>query len=55
VPKDYYPEYGNDTTWPASLVIDAEGVIRYVELSKHIIDRPNPKTLLRELRKAIGD
>jgi peroxiredoxin len=55
VPKDYYGEYGRDTTWPASLVIDASGVIRYVELSKHIIDRPNPKTLLRELRKAIGD
>jgi len=53
VPKDYYPEYGNDTIWPTSLVIDAEGVIRYVELSKHIIDRPNPKTLLRELQKAI--
>jgi hypothetical protein len=29
-------------------------VIRYVELSKHIIDRPDPKTLLRELRKIIG-
>ena len=54
VPKDYYPEYGSDTTWPASLVIDSEGVIRYVELSKHIIDRPDPKTLLRELEKTIS-
>ncbi len=54
VPKDYYGEYGRDTIWPASLVIDASGVIRYVELSKHIIDRPDPKTLLRELQKAIG-
>jgi peroxiredoxin len=53
VPKDYYSEYGSDTIWPTSLVIDAEGIIRYVELSKHIIDRPNPKTLLRELRKAM--
>jgi peroxiredoxin len=53
VPKDYYPEYGSDTIWPTSLVIDAGGVIRYVELSKHIIDRPNPKTLLRELRKVL--
>jgi peroxiredoxin len=53
VPKDYYPEYGSDTIWPTSLVIDAQGVIRHVELSKHIIDRPNPKTLLRELRKSI--
>jgi len=53
VPKDYYSEYGSDTIWPTSLVIDADGIIRYVELSKHIIDRPNPKTLLRELQKAI--
>ncbi len=53
VPKDHYPEYGSDTIWPTSLVIDTQGVIRYVELSKHIIDRPNPKTLVRELRKAI--
>ena len=54
VPNDYYPEYGSDTTWPTSLVIDAEGIIRYVEMSKHIIDRPDPKTLLRELRSATG-
>ena len=53
VPKDYYAEYGSDTIWPTSLVIDANGIIRFVELSKHIIDRPNPKTLLRELQKAI--
>lgn len=53
VPKDYYTEYGSDTIWPTSLVIGADGIIRYVELSKHIIDRPNPKTLLRELQKAI--
>ena len=54
VPQDYYPEYGSDTIWPTSLVIDAKGIIRYVALSKHIIDRPNPKTLLRELQKAIA-
>jgi peroxiredoxin len=54
VPKDYYAEYGRDTIWPTSLVVDASGVIRYVELSKHIIDRPNPKKLLRELQRAIG-
>ena len=54
VPKDYLKEYGSDTIWPASLVVDEAGTIRYVELSKHIIDRPNPKTLLRELQKAVG-
>ena len=53
VPRDYYKEYGSDTIWPTSLVIGSDGIIRYVELSKHIIDRPNPKTLLRELQKAI--
>ena len=54
VPKGYASEYGSDTMWPASLVIDAGGVIRYVELSKHIVDRPDPKTLLRELEKVIS-
>lgn len=53
VPANYRKEYGEDTTWPTSLVIDAAGIIRYVELSKHIIDRPNPKTLLRALQQAI--
>jgi peroxiredoxin len=54
VPRNYIREYGSDTIWPTSIVIDPQGTIRFVELSKHIIDRPNPKTLLRELRKAIG-
>jgi len=53
VPADYRKEYGEDTMWPTSIVIDAAGIIRYVELSKHIIDRPNPKTLLREVQRAI--
>jgi len=53
VPADYRKEYGEDTVWPTSLVVDAAGVIRYVEMSKHIIDRPNPKTLLRELQQVI--
>jgi len=54
VPADYRQEYGEDTVWPTSLVIDAAGIIRYVALSRHIIDRPNPKTLLRELQQAIA-
>jgi peroxiredoxin len=54
VPKDYYREYGSDTVWPTSLVVDAAGTIRYVELSRHAIDRPNPQILLRELEKAIN-
>ena len=54
VPKDYDAEYGRDTIWPTALVVDADGVIRYTELSKHISDRPDPELLLRELRKTIG-
>jgi len=55
VPESYAREYGADTIWPTSLVVDASGIIRFVELSKQIIDRPEPKTLLRELQKAIGN
>ena len=54
VPSSYKKEYGQDTMWPAALVVDAGGVIRYVDLSRHIVDRPNPKTLLREVEKAIS-
>jgi len=53
VPKDHRKEYGDDTVWPTALVVDPKGIIRYTELSKFIADRPNPKTLLRELRTAL--
>ena len=54
VPEDHRKEYGNDTVWPTALVVDANGIIRYTALSKFIADRPNAKTLLRELRSAVG-
>ena len=50
VPDDYRKEYGEDTVWPASLVIDAEGIIRYSGISKFIVDRPNPEKLLRVVK-----
>jgi len=53
VPGDYDTEYGRDTTWPTALVVDAAGIIRYTELSKHISDRPDPEFLLREIRKTL--
>ena len=53
VPNNHRKEYGEDTIWPTTLVIDPSGIIRYTELSKFIADRPNPKTLLRELRTAL--
>ena len=51
VPGDSQKEYGSDTVWPTALVIDAAGIIRYSKLSRLIIDRPDPKVLLAELRK----
>lgn len=53
VPKDYDNEYGRDTVWPTALVVDATGVIRYTNLSKHISDRPDPAVLLREVRRTL--
>lgn len=53
VPKSYDREYGRDTVWPTSLVVDAAGIIRYTGLSKYIADRPDPELLLKELRKAL--
>ena len=53
VPGDYRKEYGRDTIWPTALVVDAAGIIRFAELSKHISDRPDPRVLLREVRKTL--
>ena len=55
VPKDHQNEYGEDTLWPTALVVDGKGVIRYSELSKFISDRPNPETLVSELRLALDN
>ena len=51
VPDGSQKEYGSDTVWPTALVIDASGIIRYSKLSRLVIDRPDPKLLLTELRK----
>jgi peroxiredoxin len=53
VPNSYEKEYGRDTVWPTALVVDAAGIIRYTNLSKHISDRPDPKILLREIQKTL--
>lgn len=53
VPGDYRKEYGSDTIWPTALIVDAAGIIRHTELSKHISDRPDPRLLLREIRKTL--
>jgi peroxiredoxin len=50
VPDDQRKEYGEDTLWPTTLVIDADGVIRYSELSKFLLDRPDPQKLLNVVK-----
>lgn len=53
VPGSYSKEYGRDTVWPTAIVVDAAGIIRFTELSKHISDRPDPGLLLRELKETL--
>ncbi len=50
VPKSYNKEYGPDTVWPTAVVVDRNGTIVYVNLSKFIADRPDPKVLLEAIR-----
>jgi peroxiredoxin len=50
VPDEQRREYGADTLWPTSLVVDADGVIRYTELSKILVDRPDPEKLLNVVK-----
>lgn len=50
VPGEHRGEYGEDTVWPASLVTDSEGVIRFSLLSKMIADRPNPQRFVQVLQ-----
>ena len=51
VPEDYHAEYGNDSLWPTSLVVDGDGIIRYTALSRFIADRPNPEKLLAVVKR----
>lgn len=49
VPTDSRDEYGEDTVWPTSLVVDGEGTIRYASISRMIADRPNPQKFVQVL------
>ena len=51
VPDDYRKDFGADTVWPTTVLIDADGIIRYSKLSNFIIDRPNPDKLLDRLKQ----
>lgn len=50
VPANYQKEYGKDTYWPASIVVDGDGIIRHTWLSKFIMDRPDPVKLFEAVR-----
>lgn len=50
VPGDYAKEYGSDTIWPTAVVTDSAGIIRFVNLSKTMADRPDPQELVRAIR-----
>jgi len=47
VPADSKGEYGEDTFWPASIVVDSDGIIQQTWLSKFIMDRPDPEKLFQ--------
>lgn len=51
VPKEHRKEYGEDTIWPAAVVTDSDGVIRYSKLARYLFDRPDPALLLKQLRE----
>ncbi len=53
VPSKSREDFGDDAVWPASVVIDSDGVIRFTELSRAIVDRPSSDKLLRELKKVL--
>ncbi|MDX1405046.1 MAG: peroxiredoxin family protein [Woeseiaceae bacterium] len=50
VPNDQRNDFGEDTLWPAALVVDADGIIRHSEVSKILVDRPDPSKLLSVVR-----
>lgn len=52
VPSGHRGEYGEDTLWPAAVVIDANGLIQYADISRLIADRPNPEKLLKAVQAA---
>lgn len=53
VPEDHRTQYGDDTVWPAAVVVDRNGVIIYSKLSKTATDRPDPKDLVQVLRDSL--
>jgi peroxiredoxin len=53
VPEEARTEFGANTVWPATVVVDAEGIIKCTIVARDIADRPDPRTLLRALQKVV--
>ncbi len=53
VPSKDRESFGDDAVWPAAVVVDADGVIRFSELSRAIVDRPSSAKLLNQLKKLV--
>ena len=51
VPEEVRTDFGANTIWPTTVVTDADGMIRRTLVARDIADRPDPRTLLKALRK----
>jgi peroxiredoxin len=51
VPEEARTDFGADTVWPASIVVDANGMIRRTIIARDIADRPDPRALLKALQR----
>lgn len=51
VPADIRATFGQDTIWPTTVVLDANGIIRYAQQSADVRARPDPGVFVRELDK----
>lgn len=53
VPNKSRESFGDDAVWPAAVIIDADGTIRFTELSRAIVDRPSSAKLLSQLKRLL--
>ena len=51
VPEEARTEFGANTVWPTTVVVAPDGIIRRTIVARDIADRPDPRTLLKALRK----
>lgn len=51
VPEEARKDYGADTVWPTSVLVDANGIIQRTIIARDLADRPDPRSLLKALRK----